>query len=516
MVVRRIALMLEALLVDHLRGRRLAVLIAAGCVLEVIVVLVSRHLGSSQLIGIHGVLAIAVAIAVAIAGGAVAGAIVGGVGAVLFVMLIAYAQPDEPHWFGVPVVALWCGLAAGTGAAVTALRRAADRARSLAVDTADRTQALHRAVGRLAVSATPDEVARIAIVEGTAALGAHGAWLALMDERHSALDYVASSGFAEDWIERFQAIPLTHTTAATDVVRDGQARFFADADAMAAAYPANAAAYRDVDIQATAVVPLARGSVPIGMMAFHWRQPHSFSAAERDVVRTFADTAAQALERARLYSEVRGTAEALQRSLLPTFLPTFPDYEIAVRYRPTSETLAVGGDWYDVVEAHHGQIGIAVGDVGGKGIDAAAIMGRLRTAMRAYADRARRTVRGVASPRRLPRRDAAGRVRDRDVRRARSAAPPPAGREPRPPDAAAGPRQSPDSATGAGRGTARCRVDRAIPANSPSRSRKATCCCSSRMVSSSVAARRGTLVWNGSQRRLRRTALCPSNNSPTC
>ena len=377
--------MLEGLLADHLRGRRLHVLIAIGLGLEAVIMLVARELGSTQLIGVHGVLAISVAIGVAIVGGATAGAIVGGVGGVLFVTLIATAEAREPALYGIPVVTLWCALPLAAGAAVASLRRSADQARSLAADAADRTQALHRAVERLAVSATPHDVARIAVVEGAAALGAQGSWLALVDAPRSALDYVASTGFAEGWVEKFQAIPLDAPTAATDVVRDGRARFFDDATAMTDAYPANKDAYRAVEVEASAVLPLNRGADPIGMMAFHWRGRHAFGPAERDLARAFADTTAQALERARLYAEVRGTAEALQRSLLPTFLPTFPEYEIAVRYRPASETLAIGGDWYDVVAAHRGQIGIAVGDVGGKGIEAAAIMGRLRTAMRAYA-----------------------------------------------------------------------------------------------------------------------------------
>ena len=377
--------MLEGLLADHLRGRRLLALIAVGLALEAVIMLLGRHLGSTELIGVHSVLAIAVAIAVAIVGGSTAGVIVGGVGGVLFVTLIADAEAREPALSGIPVVALWCALAFAAGAAATSLRRAADAARSLAADAGGRTQALHQAVERLAVSATPDEVARIAVVEGASALGASGAWLALIDAPSSALDYVASTGFAAGWVDKFQAIPLDAPTAATDVVRDGTARFFEDAAAMTAAYPANEDAYRAADVQASAVLPLNRGAVPIGMMAFHWRGRHPFAQAERDLARAFADTTAQALERARLYAEVRGTAEALQRSLLPAFVPTFPEYEIAVRYRPASETLAIGGDWYDVVAAHRGQIGIAVGDVGGKGVEAAAIMGRLRTAMRAYA-----------------------------------------------------------------------------------------------------------------------------------
>src|SRR6476469_3444953 len=113
--------MLEGLLADHLRGKRLLTLIVAGVALEVLVVLLSRHFGSNQLIGVHSVLAVSIAIAVAIAGGAAAGAIVGGVGAVLFVALVAYAQPPEPHLYGIPMVALWVGLAIGAGAAATSL-----------------------------------------------------------------------------------------------------------------------------------------------------------------------------------------------------------------------------------------------------------------------------------------------------------------------------------------------------------------------------------------------------------
>ena len=377
--------MLAGLLADHLRGRRLLALIAVGLGLEAVIMLLARHLVPTQMIGVHGVLAIAVAIAVAIVGGSTAGVIVGGVGGVLFVTLIANAEAREPALYGIPVVALWCALPFAAGAAATSLRRAADEARSLAADAGGRTQALHQAVERLAVSATPEEVARIAVVEGASALGASGAWLALIDAPSSALDYVASTGFAAGWVDKFQAIPLDAPTAATDVVRDGTARFFEDAGAMAVAYPANEDAYRAADVQASAVLPLNRGTVPIGMIAFHWRGRHPFAQAERDLARAFADTTAQALERARLYAEVRGTGRRCSAASCRHSFRRSRSTRSPCGTGSASETLAIGGDWYDVVAAHRGQIGIAVGDVGGKGVEAAAIMGRLRTAMRAYA-----------------------------------------------------------------------------------------------------------------------------------
>jgi serine phosphatase RsbU (regulator of sigma subunit)/anti-sigma regulatory factor (Ser/Thr protein kinase) len=78
-------------------------------------------------------------------------------------------------------------------------------------------------------------------------------------------------------------------------------------------------------------------------------------------------------------------AVALQRTLLPAQLPAIPGVEIAARYIPASSDMQVGGDWYDVVQLPGGLIGLAIGDVAGHGLDAAATMGQLRMAVRAYA-----------------------------------------------------------------------------------------------------------------------------------
>ena len=78
-------------------------------------------------------------------------------------------------------------------------------------------------------------------------------------------------------------------------------------------------------------------------------------------------------------------AETLQRSLLPTRLPDIPDVALAARYVPAPGELQVGGDWYDVMQLQGGLIGLAIGDVAGHGLQAAATMGQLRMALRAYA-----------------------------------------------------------------------------------------------------------------------------------
>ena len=78
-------------------------------------------------------------------------------------------------------------------------------------------------------------------------------------------------------------------------------------------------------------------------------------------------------------------AELLQRALLPSGLPKIDGYELAVCYRPSSKGDHAGGDWYDAFPIGNGRFGIVIGDIGGKGIAAAASMGQLRNAIRAYA-----------------------------------------------------------------------------------------------------------------------------------
>jgi serine phosphatase RsbU (regulator of sigma subunit) len=75
-------------------------------------------------------------------------------------------------------------------------------------------------------------------------------------------------------------------------------------------------------------------------------------------------------------------AVALHRSLLPTALPVLPGLDLAARYVTGSGT--VGGDWYDVFVLPDGRLGVVVGDVAGSGLAAAVIMGRMRSALRAY------------------------------------------------------------------------------------------------------------------------------------
>ena len=80
----------------------------------------------------------------------------------------------------------------------------------------------------------------------------------------------------------------------------------------------------------------------------------------------------------------RRVAETLQRSLLPR-LPVVPGLRLAARYRPGSTETSIGGDWYDAIPLRGGKVGVAIGDVVGRGVKAAARMAHLQSALRAYA-----------------------------------------------------------------------------------------------------------------------------------
>jgi PAS domain S-box-containing protein len=90
---------------------------------------------------------------------------------------------------------------------------------------------------------------------------------------------------------------------------------------------------------------------------------------------------AQLLE---VYQREHTIAETLQRSLLPERLPRIEGMEIAARYLPAGQGAAIGGDWYDALELPDGRVALVVGDVVGHGLRAAAVMGQLRNAFRAY------------------------------------------------------------------------------------------------------------------------------------
>jgi anti-sigma regulatory factor (Ser/Thr protein kinase)/putative methionine-R-sulfoxide reductase with GAF domain len=143
---------------------------------------------------------------------------------------------------------------------------------------------------------------------------------------------------------------------------------------------------REKGIRSLLGVPLIVDGKAVGVLHVGTLEPREFTNDDAALLQVVAQRAAPAIERARLYEaldrEHRG-AVALQRSLLPESVPDIVGVDIAARYLPARDE--VGGDWYDVIDLTGGLVGFAIGDVAGHGVRAAALMGQLRTGLRAYA-----------------------------------------------------------------------------------------------------------------------------------
>ncbi|MFG3165789.1 SpoIIE family protein phosphatase [Streptomyces sp. NPDC048200] len=135
-----------------------------------------------------------------------------------------------------------------------------------------------------------------------------------------------------------------------------------------------------------AVPLIAHGEVLGALDLKRTRNPVPFDDDDVVLATELASRAAVAIDNARWFQSVRNTAVTLQRSLLPEHPPNLNGLEVASRYQPAQATSEVGGDWYDVIPLSDDRTALVVGDVMGNGIDAAATMGRLRTATCAYAD----------------------------------------------------------------------------------------------------------------------------------
>jgi serine phosphatase RsbU (regulator of sigma subunit) len=138
-------------------------------------------------------------------------------------------------------------------------------------------------------------------------------------------------------------------------------------------------------LTAAALLPLAAQAKPTGVLAIYYEGKRDFSPEERNLLLALAATVAQSVQRAALYDEEHAMAVGLQQSMLPASIPAVAGLRVAVRYQPARTGRQIGGDWYDVIPLPDGRAGLVVGDVQGHDIHAAAVMGQLRTALRAYA-----------------------------------------------------------------------------------------------------------------------------------
>jgi PAS domain-containing protein len=224
------------------------------------------------------------------------------------------------------------------------------------------------------------DVAERTAEQMTPALGAQA--LALLLAEDGRLRLVGHSGCDPELAERLYSVPVGAGTPEVRAFTGGSPLFFQSARELRAAYPS--AGDRTPE-GAWAFVPLIASGRPVGSLMLGFDRPRGFHSPERAVLSSLAGLIAQALDRARLYDAKHELVHSLQAGLLPHGLPRVPGLDVAARYLPAAVGMDVGGDFYDVIRLGDTTCAVTIGDVQGHNVDAAALMGQVRTAVHATA-----------------------------------------------------------------------------------------------------------------------------------
>ncbi|HEX2052451.1 MAG TPA: GAF domain-containing SpoIIE family protein phosphatase [Actinomycetota bacterium] len=252
------------------------------------------------------------------------------------------------------------------------------------------------AIWRLAIAltaaVTPYDVGVAVAKHGEAAAGASYCNLALLDPVTEKVRVIHGSQIDPAIAARWAEFQLDEQTPLCDAMRTGRPVLVPTEADVAREYPHLLADTLATSLTSTASLPLraANGSV-IGAIGLGWRALQRFGTKQTLRLERISQLASQSLERAleegersRRTAQEAADAHVLQAAFLPATLPQTARLETAAAYLPASDA-PMGGDWYDAFPVDGGMC-LVIGDVGGHGLQAAAVMVQLRNAVRAYAD----------------------------------------------------------------------------------------------------------------------------------
>ncbi|MGW7237844.1 SpoIIE family protein phosphatase [Streptomyces sp. NPDC054804] len=226
---------------------------------------------------------------------------------------------------------------------------------------------------------TARQVSAVVMQELLPAFGGRRLAIYLLQGRHLYLAW--EYGFPPGFLDPFDGVGLDARIPGVETLTTGRPLFFESMRQLGDTYPGLAL---DADVGARAFLPLIASGRPVGSCILGFDVERGFTTEERTVLTALAGLIAHALEKAQRYDSEAALARGLQQALLPRRLSAHPGVETAGRYLPGTQGMDVGGDWYDVVEAGDG-LALVIGDVQGHGVQAAATMGQLRSAVRAFA-----------------------------------------------------------------------------------------------------------------------------------
>jgi serine phosphatase RsbU (regulator of sigma subunit)/anti-sigma regulatory factor (Ser/Thr protein kinase) len=246
----------------------------------------------------------------------------------------------------------------------------------------DRAARLQRVTAALARARTPEDVAKVVVSEGVIVLGAAGGGLLVPDEDGEHIAVPGAVGYGEALIGALREERLDSPLPAATALRTGEPVWLESRDERDRQYP-ELRGFEGSTVSMCAV-PLRAGGRILGALRFSFGSRRLFDDDEREFVLALAAQTAQTLLRTETYAAERQAALNLQRALLPERTLPIPGWSVAAHYSPAGQQEA-GGDFYDVVPLGDGRIAAVVGDVMGRGVEAAAAMAQTRAMLRAYA-----------------------------------------------------------------------------------------------------------------------------------
>jgi serine phosphatase RsbU (regulator of sigma subunit) len=229
---------------------------------------------------------------------------------------------------------------------------------------------------------TTNDISQAVSKLSTDRLGAAFGGITVVDDAAETLTYVDLGALPAQVADEYRTIPLSRCTPSTTVAMSGSSFFFDRLDEMRVDFAESAGALERSDMRSAAYLPLQVSDRIVGTLSILWAREQHFGLDDEALLNGLARYTAQAVQRAQLLADRREMAETLQAAMLPS-LPSVDWVELAGRYLPARVAAAVGGDWYDAFELSARELAISVGDVEGHDTEAAAVMGNIRSTLRA-------------------------------------------------------------------------------------------------------------------------------------
>ncbi len=249
-----------------------------------------------------------------------------------------------------------------------------------------RAERVQSTTASLSNALTTADVARVVVAEVASALEADEVGIVAVTDDGRSNGVLAWEGDGQEEVS-----PLLDADGGADAetpagwaIRARRSLSFESPEVVAEGFPTVADELARTGAKSFLLVPLVAARRTNALLLASWRHGQRVSRDDRSLVEVLAAQAAQALDRARHFESEQTIAETLQRSVLPVSLPRVDGVQLAARYLPGTAHLDVGGDWFDAVTLPDGKLALVVGDVVGKGVQAAASMSQLRNAIRAF------------------------------------------------------------------------------------------------------------------------------------